>query len=275
MDQMDTSAIGAWYAIEEDIYQIMLPDPDVVDLQAGIKDTLTQWMEDIVFYRGVADTATSSVDSLNAMRAIDTLKMELDTFDISWNIQLVLLDSLRKVALSALLTQVNSAPASEDWTEALQTVWGTVLKIEIFGPDTLNGTLVSALDVIASECPLTHGRAVYLAASLLSTKTSQVYDFVCVPPSPLVSGTKSHPTSKKPITLIPNPATDRLMVGLPGDQPDGNLFISHISGTQVLTHRVTGNTMEISVDKLPAGMYILTWKPLSGNSHSLLLSIQR
>jgi hypothetical protein len=96
-----------------------------------------------------------------------------------------------------------------------------------------------------------------------------------VPPSPLVSGTKSHPISKEPLTLIPNPATDRLMVGLPGEQPDGNLFISHISGTQALTQRVTGSTMEISVEHLPAGMYILTWKPLAGNFHSLLLSIQR
>ncbi len=77
------------------------------------------------------------------------------------------------------------------------------------------------------------------------------------------------------IMLIPNPATDRLTVGLPGDQPDGNIFITHISGTQALTQRVSGSTVEISVAHLPAGMYILAWKPASGNAHSLLLSIQR
>lgn len=236
---------------------------------------MTQWLEDIAFYRGVIDTTSSSVDSLNAVLAIDTLQMELETFANGWDSRLVLLDSLRKVALFDMLTQVNAAPASEDWTGALQTVWGTVLKMEIFGPDTLNGSIVSALHAIASECPLTHGRAVYLAASLLSTKSTQVYDFACATPSPLVSGTESHPKTNALITLIPNPATDRLTVGLPGDQPDGNIFITHISGTQALTQRVSGSTVEISVAHLPAGMYILTWKPASGNAHSLLLSIQR
>ncbi len=275
LDQMDTSAVGIWYAIEEDIYQLLLPDPDIVELQSDITDTLTQWLEDIAFYRGVIDTASSSVDSLNAVLAIDTLQLELETFTIGWDLQWVLLDSLRKVVLFDMLTQVNAAPASDDWTESLQTVWSAVLKMEIFGPDTLNGSLVSDLHAIASECPLTHGRAVYLAASLLSTKSTHVYDFACAPPSPLLSATSEPFVSSGTLRVIPNPATDRLLIGLTGDQPDGNIFITYISGAQALTQRVSGSTMEISVAHLPAGMYILTWKPASGNAHSLLLSIQR
>ncbi|MBP6185208.1 MAG: PKD domain-containing protein [Saprospiraceae bacterium] len=80
---------------------------------------------------------------------------------------------------------------------------------------------------------------------------------------------------KSGITIIPNPATDLLTIGLPGDQPDGNLFIAHISGTHILALPVTGSSMEILVDQLPAGMYILTWKKESGISHSLPLVIQR
>jgi hypothetical protein len=56
---------------------------------------------------------------------------------------------------------------------------------------------------------------------------------------------------------------------------DGVIHITHVSGSAVLSQRISGNMVELSVGHLPAGMYILTWKPASGNAHSLLLSIQR
>jgi hypothetical protein len=273
---MDTSDVGLWYAVEQDIQDIMLSNTDLNILETNILDTTALWHSAIAVQMAIVWEPTSSVmDSLNAVLQIDTLIMELDAFASNWDDHRRFLDSMRQQSLLEMLSDVLSAPATEDWTEAMQIVWSAVLKIELFGPDTLNGTMVTDLDAIAIECPLTHGKAVYIAGSLLADIFNLNYTYECAPVQPLISSYNEVLPEQERLSMFPIPASDWLVLELPEGSPIGNVDIMHVSGSHVLSQRVSGHTVKLNVSHLPVGMYVLKWRPLNGHAVSSILSIQR
>jgi hypothetical protein len=273
---MDTTDVGTWYALEEDIKVILKEEPALKNLRSDIGDTTELLYASIAAEMDIVRNPTSSVqDSLDAIARIDTLMMELDNFSLYWDAQRALLDSLREEALLDLMARVDGAPATEDWTEALQTVWRTVLRNSLYGPGILQGTLIVDLDALASECPQTHGKAVYLAGSILADIAVEPYSYDCIVAAPLITKADLAEGSSRDLNIYPVPALDRVVVQFGSDTPDGVIHITHVSGASVLSQRIGSNMIELSVSHLPVGMYILTWKPDGDRAVSRMLSVQR
>jgi hypothetical protein len=273
---MDTTDVGAWYALEQDIKAILKEEPALMSLRSDIGDTTELWYASIAAEMDIVRSPTSSVqDSLDAIARIDTLLMELDAFALYWDARRALLDSLWEEAVLDLMAEVDGAPASEDWTAALQVTWRTVLRTSLYGPGILQGTLIDDLDAIAAECPLTHGKAVYLAGSILADIVTEPYTYECMVAAPLISSVEHAEIPYRDLVIYPIPATDRVVVQLEGVSSNGVIHITHVSGSAVLSQRIAGNMVELSVGHLPVGMYILTWKPDGDRAVSRMLSVQR
>lgn len=273
---MDTTDVGAWYALEEDIKAILKEEPALKNLRSDIGDTTELWYASIAAEMDIVRNPTSSVqDSLDAIARIDTLLIELDAFALYWDARRALLDSLREEAMLELLAEVDGAPASEDWTAALQVTWRTVLRISLYGPDILQGTLIDDLDAIASECPQTHGKAVYLAGSVLADIATELYTYDCIVAEPLITNADHPAGSSRDLIIYPVPVSDRVVVQLGSDAPDGVIHITHVSGASVLSQRISVSLNELSLSHLPVGTYILTWMPDGDRAVSRMLSIQR
>jgi hypothetical protein len=273
--QMDTSDIGAWYSLEQDIYKLMLPDTHYVQLIEGIQDTLDQAWLNILQYRVVLDTTTSSVDSLNAIAGIQAVLQALEGFAEEWDERRYLADSLRTLALHNMLDKIDNAPAADDWTEALQTVWAGYLEWILDGMDTLSTPRISDLADLATACSRTHGHAVYLAGSMLLGVTEDTYTYECPAIEPLISDVETRVSKTARLHLMPNPAGNWLTIQLEATNPGGEILITHISGTLYARQRVANEVMELNIAHLPAGMYIVSWIGSNETTESRMLIIQR
>jgi hypothetical protein len=70
------------------------------------------------------------------------------------------------------------------------------------------------------------------------------------------------------ITVYPNPAHEQMLITIPnGNQQKSQISICDINGKIYFSGSVTGNTYNMNVSKLPAGMYIV--QIISGNKKTI------
>src|SRR5690606_20425769 len=121
-------SVGIWYGLEEAIRASLESDSTRMSTIGSHIDTIHYAMTQLAMNRYILDTATTSVTVLAATDSIEAILSGMDEYMAAFNSVEVLRDSLRKVDWEDLLLDIASAPAQEDWTESLQTVWTIYLE---------------------------------------------------------------------------------------------------------------------------------------------------
>jgi hypothetical protein len=274
--EMDTSEVGIWYNVEQDIYQYLHPDSTYLDFYTGYQDTLSSAWAAIEQFGTDLIEATNSLDSLQAIASMDSMLLLLDGYAPHWNTTNQLHDSLYRAGLLTLGTQVNGLSTSNDWTGSLKTVWRAYLRWLWEETDSIPTTMVNDLETIASYCSQTHGIAVNLAFSLLHVVGDDNYQHPDCYTSSKPSSVFDFPVIHQPeFRAFPNPAKDQIRIELDQSASSGEVQIYHIAGGLVYRENISSPSTTLTISHLPVGMYVLRWLPTNGNGLTQRLVIQR
>jgi hypothetical protein len=271
----DTSSVGIWYGIEEAIRASLESDSTRMSTMGSHIDTIHNTMTQLAMYRYILDTATTSGTVLAATDSVEAILTGMDGYMAAFNSAEVLRDSLRKVAWEDLLLDIASAPAQEDWTESLQTVWTIYLEWLLADGAPLDSLTLLALESIAENCALTHGRAVYMAGSLRLMVADHVFHYECPESESLVSKLEPTELMENGFNIVPNPANRWLTLKFDSNESEGEIILIDLLGKPVINRVVQSANMELDLSGLSNGMYVVIWIPKNSKPVHRTLVINR
>jgi hypothetical protein len=275
LDTHATSSIGTWHDLEEAIHASFFTDSTTIAQKQSYLDTVYSAMEQLNMYRYMLDTANSSTDSLIAISGISDVMSGMNIYIENVQSQQYLADSLRKENWNDLLASLSIASASDDWTQALQSVWSMYLLWLLDDESNLDSLTLANLADIAAQCAHTHGHAVYLAGSLISVRQDVHFTYACPESEELVSYKDNAPLGHFAFKLSPNPAKDELQIQLLSDQLHGELLLVDMHGRELQRKAVNSPVMHINLQSLQSGLYAVIWLQPNQPSVSRPLVISR
>ncbi len=167
------------------------------------------------------------------------------------------------VSLTATNSQGNSEFTREDYIGLGQTPEFTIHVTHASGPDIADGE--AYLEITAGLAPYTinwssGGTTESVEGLIPGMYSVLVRDFYnCMKTSPFVIDwtTDILSNSNNIFEVYPNPASDRLFVNFPDNQPR-KMAMYDLSGKLILTKEVNDNTKQIDISNLRAGIYTLS-----------------
>ncbi|HMQ90262.1 MAG TPA: PKD domain-containing protein [Flavilitoribacter sp.] len=139
------------------------------------------------------------------------------------------------------------------------------------GLDSLDQNELDSLEIIANQCPLAGGNAVYKARAILGAAIGQVvvYDDEqnCYGSAKQVSANIKKPVLAESLQVVPNPSKEEVTVSwTAASELKGMLVITDLNGKAWLTKSLTPGerTVTLSVNNFPPGIYLTSVK-LNGN----------
>jgi len=263
----DTSAAGAFTAIERLKSAIFTMDSADMAQLALWETAIGERLDSLYFAEEQLppDVDSSAIAQFAGFQV--ALLGEIDSL-LRLQRQIACEDWPAKIALADSALTLNSAIQAATLMETNEkTVNQIYLEKGVYGNFDFDTSEKNLLDSIANQCPTLGGDAVFKARGMLAAtgweacfnddSLCQFAEMRAIKQSPQAVLTPS------PITVFPNPATERVIIQIPG-QKNGKtvLNITDMLGN-TLVHKTLGEntadtaTVEIALADLPAGMCVL------------------
>lgn len=260
-----TGAVGAYKDYSLALRQLHEVPSSISAAYQAYKDTFgikSQALKLIEANWSTLTPGTSYYDSLLTIR--NELLAELEPIVQ----QLVVYDSITSLAveerLSDLIIQNAGLPGSGQFHENERAINHLILMAYLTGEWAFDTTSRLVINEVASQCPLTGGRAVYTARNLQSSYQQPDWsNDNCLTVGPRFAQTENQSgLSHNNLQLSPVPATDRLEIktGTISDTFTLPVVIYDLSGRIVFETILPAGTSSVIVDvaKLKSGLYCAT-----------------
>jgi hypothetical protein len=212
--QADNGAVGAWHAFEQglaDLYTFPSGMGNAYPALLVACRSKSGDLASIAEQLGTANPSTAGYATLIGQRNL--LLNETDSL-LS---RLFAYDSLLQVEFSgktgALATTNQNLPGSEIYHENERALNAVLLQVYMQKDWAFDASQRQTIDDVAAQCPLSGGRAVYLARSLKSLYSQPDWSQDhCMDTEERSSGEQYTAAAQSDITLFPSPASDLLHI---------------------------------------------------------------
>ncbi|MBX2928767.1 MAG: T9SS type A sorting domain-containing protein, partial [Saprospiraceae bacterium] len=263
----DTGAIGAFYAVNQDISALFTADTSAIDqLQANLR-LAEEKLDSIV----IIDDLLPEADSIETITLWDERAALINAlFDLDEDSRGVIEDIREYISDEAgkLRSQNDSITVTEVYEFNEKELNDVYLSWLSTGFGVLDSVQLNTLQSIAEQCPIEGGNAVYRARAFLAAVTQNyvLYNdsLLCTPAEllavhpdngPLVQPAKDETSCR----VYPNPARDEVNIvwNTPSDNP-GMLQIFDVFGRQIHQQALDAGTVThtLKVGDFPEGLYI-------------------
>ncbi len=253
-----TNSVGAMYAVDEGWRNLYTASAGV----SAAYESLSEDLEDV--YEAIAGiyedypgaTSAQQATMLADMRDLTTqiLEIEADLRDLT--------EQEREdydQRLDDLLALNGAMTTGETWETAEKDVNDLLFRYCTGLIQTFTSGQQSQIVALARECPQFYGAGVYKARYLREQIDTVAYHYF---ENHCVGAERSNKLqSVQQVSVVPNPAADRVMVNLSGvDGQSGKITLQSLDGRAVLAHEIaTGSSAQtLDVSNLLPGIYWLT-----------------
>ncbi|MBL7828928.1 MAG: T9SS type A sorting domain-containing protein [Saprospiraceae bacterium] len=167
--------------------------------------------------------------------------------------------SSRRLSAMAVLSETTTLPASNILEQNRKTVQRIYLQTVALGVYTLTPAQFAIVEAIAFQCPLEGGSAVYAARALYRLNAD--YDFsdeISCMQTQDRNRAKQFRQAQAPLTLVPNPANDLVLITGIQAKNKGNdiqLMVFTLDGKVAMQQTLVSESPGFSVSNLASGVY--------------------
>lgn len=259
--QADNGAVGAWYAFEQglaNLYTFPSGMENAYSTLLGACRSKSGDLASIAEQLETTDPSTTGYATLMGQRNL--LLNEMDSlFSL-----LLASDSLLQAEFSSrtgALTAANqNLPGSEIYHDNERALNAVLLQVYLQKDWVFDHAQRQVIDNVAAQCPLSGGRAVYLARSLKSLYSQPYWSQDHCMNTEERSSDEQNPAAQLGVTLFPSPASD--LLHLRSGRPFGTgtrLRVFDLRGQTLRDLRLPEGVGQATVDLsgMPEGIYIL------------------
>ncbi|MBX2926375.1 MAG: T9SS type A sorting domain-containing protein [Saprospiraceae bacterium] len=216
--QADTNSIGGFHSITRGIEALFTADSIAIgQLQTNLL-LVEGKLDSIATIDGLLPEA-DSVETISLWSERTTLVNSLSNLDTDNRSIVEDIQDFISNEAGKLLSQNGSIAVAEDYEVNEKTVNAIYLSWLVAGFEALDSIQLTSLEVIAEQCPITGGNAVYRARAFLAVLTGEMPcyddDAACSPPPSLRTPWQQQPLvsiSELELSVYPNPADRELIL---------------------------------------------------------------
>lgn len=260
--QADNGAVGAWYAFEQglaDLYTFPSGMENAYSTLLGVCRSKSGDLASIAEQLETTDPSTTGYATLMGQRNL--LLNEMDSlFSLLFASDSLLQEEFSSRA-SALTATNPNLPGSEIYQHNERALNAVLLQVYMQKDWVFDNAQRQVIDDVAAQCPLSGGRAVYLARSLKSLYSQPDWSQDhCMNTEERSSDGQNPKVAQLGVTLFPLPASDLLHVR--SERPfgaDSRLRVFDLRGQTLRDLRLPEGVGQATVDLsgMPEGIYLL------------------